>query len=151
VVRLSFETPIPCTPEELWEFHASAEALTVLKPTDARVSFLDGPEALKVSEGALHRIKVLRFGLLPIVWHARIVDVHPPSRFTDIAEKSPFKSWKHQHEFLPHESGSLLRDTVEFELPLGILGGVAARLFVAPDVRRMFAHRHKATVDHFNR
>lgn len=149
VFRLVFETPMPCTPDELWLFHSSAEALLLLKPADARISFLDGPEALQVREGALHRIRVLRFGVFPVVWHARIGDVHPPHSFTDIAEKSPFKHWKHQHEFLPHDGASLLRDTLEFELPFGVLGALVARFFIVQDVRRMFAHRHRVTLEHF--
>lgn len=140
--QLVVESVLPCTPQELWEFHASAEALMALTPTNRRVEVLS--EDLAVRDGALHILRVRQFGI-PLVWHARISEVDPPRGFVDTAERSPFAYWRHHHEFLPHPEGALLRDTVMYQLPFGPLGMIADWLFVRRDLETMFAFRHKHT------
>ncbi|MCG9893911.1 MAG: SRPBCC family protein [Fimbriimonadaceae bacterium] len=142
-----FETVIPCSPEELFDFHSSVEALTKLTPSDARVEIV-GPDTA-VRNGALHELKIVKFGL-PMIWRARITEVERPHGFRDTAEKSPFASWTHRHDFLPHPEGALLRDTVEYRLPFGPLGAVVDRLVVGHDIDRMFVHRHQVTLDAFS-
>ena len=137
-----FESTIECPVEALWEFHSSAEALRILTPPSRKIEVLS--KDLEVREGALHVLKVRQFGI-PLVWKARISEVHPPIGFTDTAEKSPFKSWRHRHEFIHAEGGSLLRDTVTYEAPFGPLGDLARVLFIDRDIERLFAFRHKAT------
>ncbi len=140
--RLQFETVLRCTPEQLWDFHSSAAALRVLTPPSKQVEVIG--EDLAVRDGAIHKIRVRQFGL-PLVWVARIEQVQPPHQFVDVAVKSPFKSWTHRHEFLAHAEGALLRDTIDFEMPLGPLGSLVYALIVRRDLESMFAHRHKAT------
>ncbi len=139
---LTFETRIRCTPEELWDFHSDVNALKLLTPAGTSVSILS--EDTEVREGALHVLRVRKMGL-PLVWKARIRDVHPPHEFSDWAERSPFKSWLHHHEFLAEGDGSVLKDTVTYELSFGFLGAIANRLFVQRDIEAMFTHRHAVT------
>jgi ligand-binding SRPBCC domain-containing protein len=142
VPRLVFETPIACTPEELWAFHGSVEALATLTPPDARVEIIGKETAVR--NGAIHEIKVVKFGL-PVVWKAEISEVQAPRQFRDTALKSPFARWTHLHEFLPHPQGALLRDTVDYQMPLGPLGSLVDALIIRRDVEAMFAHRHRVT------
>lgn len=137
VPRLIFESVIPVSPQKLWEFHSSVEALTRLSPPGTRVEVIG--DDLAVEEGAIHRLRIRR-GILPLRWEAFISEVIPGRQFRDTALKSPFKSWTHLHEFLDHREGALLRDTVEFSLYLQLLEGLLKK-----DVESMFAHRHKVT------
>jgi hypothetical protein len=139
VPRLFFESVLPVPPEHVARFHEDARALTMLAPPGSTVEVVG--EAT-VREGALHDLRIRRFGL-PLRWLARISEVGPHG-FTDTAERSPFARWRHRHEWLPHAQGTLLRDTVEFEMPFGPLGKLAEPLAVR-DVRAMFAHRHRVT------
>ena len=143
---LVFESVIACTPEELWAFHSDVSALRLLTPPGDQVTIIG--EDTAVREGALHVLRVKKKGLT-IVWKARISNVEPPHRFVDTAEKSPFAFWRHTHEFLPHEQGSLLRDSIEYRLPLGPLGAIADALFVRRDIEAMFRHRHTVTAAQF--
>lgn len=140
--RLVYETPISAPVEALWEFHSSAEALHILTPPKARIQVMG--DSLAVENGAIHRIRVRKNGL-PVDWVAEISEVIAPRQFRDTAVKSPFKSWTHLHEFLPHEDGCLLRDTVDYELPFGPLGAIANHLFVRHDLDSMFVYRHDQT------
>lgn len=140
--RLVFETVIRCSQQELWDFHASVSALTKLTPPGTHVIILSDDTA--VTEGNLHVLRVKKMGI-PIVWKARIHEVTPPSGFTDTAEKSPFARWTHRHAFLETPEGTLLRDTVEYQLPGGPLGVVVNALVVERDLKNMFRFRHQVT------
>lgn len=137
-----FETVVQAPIEDVWDFHRSAEALRLLTPPNRKVEVLG--DQTEVVEGSVHRIRVRQFGV-PILWVAKITEVRPPHEFVDVALKSPFKSWTHRHQFFPHEEGTLVRDVIDYELPLGPLGRLADRLFVRRDLERLFAYRHEVT------
>jgi len=138
----TYETKLNATPEVVWQFHASAEALQVLTPPSRKVEFLS--DDLAVREGAIQTIRARQFGI-PMVWKVRLTEVNPPYGFRDTALKSPFAEWSHHHEFLPHEGGTLLRDTVTYRVPLGPLGQLADLLFVHRQLDELFEFRHGAT------
>jgi ligand-binding SRPBCC domain-containing protein len=62
---------------------------------------------------------------------ARITEVQRPVRFADEMVKGAFRWLRHVHEFHPHGAGTHMRDVLEWETPLGMLGRAADRLFVA--------------------
>ena len=137
---------MPCPIERLWRFHSSAQALKILTPPGQRVEIEgDAP----VENGATHRLRIRRFGVT-LRWIARIEGVHPPNdghaSFTDIAERSPFAAWRHEHLMRAEgESASHLTDRVTYTPPFGPLGLLADRLFLRRDIERLFAFRHEAT------
>lgn len=147
--RKVYESVLTATPEEVWGFHASVEALPLLSPPGTKVTILS--QDTRVVEGALHELRVVRFGFMALRWNARITDVEPPYRFVDTAERSPFKFWRHEHAFLPLPEGTMLRDTIEYELPFGPLGKLMDRLLVSRDLDQMFEHRHRVTRQALNR
>lgn len=146
IVTKRFETLVPVAVEDLWRFHESAEALRVLTPPSRQVRLPE--QDLAVREGALHELR-LKIGPCWVPWSARISNVRPPYGFTDTAVRSPFARWIHEHEFLPSEGGTLLRDTVTYALPFGPIGRIVDALFVSRDIDSVFAFRHRATRERF--
>lgn len=136
---LTFESCLDAPPEDVARFHGSLDALARLSPPGTQVEILG--EDTEVRDGALHVLRIRR-GPFSMVWKARISEVGPHG-FTDTAEQSPFAAWRHRHDFLPHGPGTLLRDTVEYALPFGVLGRLADRLFVQRQIEALFAHRHR--------
>jgi len=61
---------------------------------------------------------------------AKIVEVERPRYFVDEMIAGAFKSMRHVHEFQPRDDGTLMRDLLEWQSPLGILGRIADRLFL---------------------
>jgi len=61
---------------------------------------------------------------------AKIVEVERPRYFVDEMIAGAFKSMRHVHEFRPRDGGTLMRDLLEWQAPLGILGRIADRLFL---------------------
>ena len=66
---------------------------------------------------------------------ARITEVVRPSRFVDEMVSGMFKSLRHVHEFEAADGGTVMRDTLVWEAPLGILGRIADLLFLERHMR----------------
>lgn len=78
---------------------------------------------------------------LPMSWKTRITAYEPPHLFVDEALKSPYALWRHRHEFEETGRGTVVRDHVDYALPLGPLGDVAHALAVRKQVEEIFAYR----------
>jgi ligand-binding SRPBCC domain-containing protein len=65
-----------------------------------------------------------------------------PRSFTDEQTRGLFRYFRHEHEFLPRGSGTLMVDRVSFAAPLGILGRVVERLVLARYIRRLIEQRN---------
>jgi ligand-binding SRPBCC domain-containing protein len=68
-------------------------------------------------------------------------------RIIDIAIKSPFKYWKHEHIFRKTISGVELIDKLEIELPFGFLNKLAEPIFFFV-IDNMFYTRQKLTKEY---
>lgn len=59
-------------------------------------------------------------------------------------ERGPYKSWRHAHSFRETADGVEMYDRVEYELPLGILGRLAAGWLVRRELEKIFEYRGRA-------
>jgi len=93
--------------------------------------------------------KPLPYSPVRIPWEAEITEFVWNDHFCDLQLRGPFTYWRHCHslrsEIRTDTSGTILRDEVEYELPLGKIGDLANYLFVAGQLRNTFAYRHKRT------
>lgn len=72
-----------------------------------------------------------------------ITDVEPHHYFADELIKGAFKHFKHEHFFETLENGqTFMRDLFYYESPLGILGKLADRLFLASYMTRLLEQRN---------
>jgi ligand-binding SRPBCC domain-containing protein len=59
--------------------------------------------------------------------------------------RGPYRLWHHRHEFEPRgDRATLVRDRVDYALPVGLLGELARRAFVGRDLERIFDFRRDA-------
>ena len=140
--------------EDVWEFHSSAEALTILSPASRQVKIRSGdPKTIKGNEMV---IEVRIFGF-PTAWKAKITDATPPTGFEDEQLKGPFKIWHHQHIFESRPAlangmpQTAIIDKIEYQPPLGILGDIANWFVISADLDRMFAYRQAVTREYFDK
>lgn len=75
---------------------------------------------------------------------AKITELDPPRRFVDELVKSTFKTLRHVHDFEATSKGTLMRDTLDWTSPLGILGRIADALFVERHMRHFVATKQAA-------
>jgi ligand-binding SRPBCC domain-containing protein len=81
-----------------------------------------------------------------VSWLARIVDFAWNSHFVDEQVRGPFKEFHHRHgtatEARDWIEGTLVTDAIEFSLPGGAFGGLAAGM-VRRQLEKAFAYRQK--------
>lgn len=61
---------------------------------------------------------------------ARITEFDRPRRFVDEQVRGAFESLRHTHDFVSVGAHTLMRDTVTWRSPLGLLGTLADALFL---------------------
>jgi ligand-binding SRPBCC domain-containing protein len=133
------EQVLPAPPGDVFAFFADAGNLEAITPAWLRFRIVT-PRPIDMGVGAVIEYR-LRLHGLPVSWLTQIEVWEPGRRFVDAQLRWPYALWHHTHEFEPHERGTLMRDTVRYALPLGPLGAVAHRAFVARDLAAIFDHR----------
>lgn len=80
------------------------------------------------------------------VWQhltTRITEFDPPHFFVDEMEKGAFKRMRHEHYFKATEEGTIMKDVFKFQAPLGILGILAAKLFLKTYMTNFLKKRNR--------
>jgi len=111
---------LPISQKETFEFFEDPRNLCDITPVWLDFCMLNKESDTGVHENAEfdYTIKVLGINML---WRSRIIDYHPPERFTDIQLKGPYKSWVHLHVLENVPGGTLIRDEVTYILHLPAL------------------------------
>lgn len=131
--------------EDVYAFHLDARNAALISPPGARVSDVAGPCPL--TEGAVVEMRIRAPGL-PVAprWRVRVAELRAPLVIVDVAERSPFAEWRHEHRFQALDRGrTLMTDRVAYRLPGGPLGRAADRLVVRRRLAAAFAERHRRT------
>lgn len=82
-------------------------------------------------------------------WRTRISVYDPPLEFVDEALRSPYVYWRHRHTFTAVAGGTVVRDTVDYQLPLGWLGQVAHAVAVRRNLIAIFTFRQETLDAHW--
>jgi ligand-binding SRPBCC domain-containing protein len=145
--RLDREQLVHAPPEEVFGFFSRARNLEELTPPWLRFSVLT-PEPIEMRTGALieYRLRVRR---VPLHWISRIEEWQPGRRFVDRQVRGPYRHLRHTHEFAADPRGTLIRDSVDYELPLGPLGALAHAAIVRRDLDRIFDYRRRRVEHQF--
>lgn len=148
------ETWVDVPLADVWEFYSTPTGLTAVTPPwlHLRVEEVRGsdgslnPDVLEV--GSTVRVSMQPFGIGPRYrWTSRIVRrerTDGAAVFEDRMVGGPFRTWHHIHQFYSDGGRTLLRDTVEYELPFGVFGESMSSqvgVFFEP----AFRHRHRRT------
>jgi ligand-binding SRPBCC domain-containing protein len=142
-MRFVKQTVIRASPERVFGFHERSEALALLTPPweQARVV-----QAANISEpGSRAIVEMSVFGLFNMRWVAEHRVYQPPHFFEDIQIQGPFKSWRHRHIVEAAPEGSVLRDEIEYEPPLGFIGRLVAPIMIKRRLQKLFDYRHEVT------
>lgn len=122
--------------EEAFAFFADAENLEMMTPPWLQFRIVS-PRPIRMCTGT--RIDyVLRLHGFAVDWTSEITAWEPPFRFVDEQRRGPYRLWVHEHRFEDVEDGTRVIDHIRYAVPGGTL---AHRLFVAPDLERVFGFR----------
>jgi len=86
---------------------------------------------------------VIRWMGVPMKWKTCIREYDPPKKFVDEQDSGPYTLWHHEHTFVETDAGVLIRDRVDYQLPLGPLGRLAHWLLVKRQLLEIFRYRQK--------
>src|SRR4051794_20621974 len=138
-MKIRIETWIAAPPERCFDaardldLHLTSMAHTNERAVGGRTSGL-----IEMGEEVTWRAR--HFG---VVQHftSKITAFDRPRHFQDSMQRGAFRSFVHDHFFEPANGGTLMIDALVFAAPLGILGRLAERLFLASYLRRLLARR----------
>jgi ligand-binding SRPBCC domain-containing protein len=142
-LRFVKEIVIRATPERVFSFHELPDAFERLIPPGEDVRLIQKADISQVGSRAIIEQKI--FGIFPSRWVAEHTKYDPPRMFEDVQISGPFASWRHRHIVQPHDDGAVLRDEIDFEPPLWLLGQIAAPFAILPKLEKMFSYRHEVT------
>jgi len=134
VPRVVIETWIAAPPERVFDLARDVGAHAASAEFSRERVVPPGRTEGLLEAGDLVTFEGVHFGLRQRAT-ARIVFVDRPRRFDDELVRSAFRRLHHAHEFEPSNGGTLMRDTLEWVSPFGILGRIADRLAVIRHMR----------------
>src|ERR1700733_2185835 len=155
-MRHSFQTEqwVPYPRERVFAFFSAPANLPPLMPgwqlaRVERVALVAPPLVSRASVAAgAGSLITISFRAIPWVpvrleWDAYVAEFQWNDFFCDEQRRGPFKYFRHCHRIRDDANGSVVSDSVEYELPLGLLGDLANGLVVKGQIRALFRHRQK--------
>ena len=142
-MRFVKESVIRASPERVFAFHEQPDVLNLLMPPWESARVIQTAKISEVGTSAIIETRIL--GPIKTRWVAQHTVYDPPHVFEDVQIKGPFRSWRHRHIVEPNAEGAILRDEIDYEPPLGLLGRVASPLLVQRRLQKLFDYRHEVT------
>jgi ligand-binding SRPBCC domain-containing protein len=127
--RIVIETFINAPREVCFDLALSVEAHTESAAFSGERVVEPGRLSGMLESGDVITFEGRHFGLRQR-FSARIGTIDRPRLFVDDMVHGIFKRLQHVHEFHQHDGGTLMRDILDWEAPLGVLGQIADRLFL---------------------
>jgi ligand-binding SRPBCC domain-containing protein len=140
--------------DAVWDFHSTEQGLVALTPDflNIRIEEVRGPDGdadpdlLEV--GSVVESSIRPFDVGPRQQWVSDIVAREASRgsayFRDVMAEGPFPEWTHTHMFYADDGATVVRDVVEYELPLGPVGRAVGPLGVV-GLDPMFRYRHRKT------
>lgn len=154
MARYEREVRVDAPLEDVWAFHSRTDGLEALTPDwmGLRVEQVIGPDGEPdpdvLAEGSELTLSMQPFGVGPRQhWTSLITGRERTAGaavFRDEMIDGPFDRWIHTHSFYADGGSTLVRDRVEYALPMGGLGD-ALEPFSRVGFEPMFRHRHRTT------
>lgn len=148
--QLYREQQLNCDIETAWSFFSSPLNLSKITPKNMGFNVISNLESKDIYEGMIIDYMVSPVLHIPLKWVTKITQVEKNKSFTDFQKKGPYKYWNHFHEFVPNEKGVLMKDTVDYELPFGLLGRIAHKIFVKRKLENIFNYRYQFLDKYFS-
>ena len=133
---------------EVFSFFSKAENLQKLTPPWLDFKILT-PLPIEMKKGTLIDYQLRLMGI-PINWRTEITVWEPPHRFVDEQISGPYKLWRHEHLFVDEFAVTHMRDTVEYDFFGLFLKYPIRKLFIEPQIRKIFDYRYSQIDQLFN-
>ena len=142
--RINEALLLPYPREQVFRFFSDARNLGRLTPPWLGFS-IRSDLPIEMGEGTVIRYSI-RIRGVPVGWVSEITEWRPPVEFCDVQRRGPYRFWIHRHLFESVPGGTRAIDRVDYDVPGG---AVVNRLFVAGELRRIFAYRKEKLIEQF--
>ncbi len=149
VYRVEYHQVIKAPMQQVWDFFSAPANLSKITPPQMNFRILE-MQGDKMFAGQIIRYKVTVLPLIRVGWTTEITEVDNGVTFVDEQRKGPYRQWRHRHTFRQIDEGVEMTDVVEYAIPFGFFGRLANFLFVAREVKRIFAYRFQVVEKLFN-
>jgi len=140
--RLTARQYLPIQPKEAWDFLSRPENLQKITPEHMGFEILSGTDE-PMYEGQIIHYTVAPFPGIRTRWVTEITHLREGSYFVDEQRFGPYSFWHHKHFVSEAGKGTLMRDVIDYKLPLGFLGSLAQALIVRRQLTSIFEYREK--------
>lgn len=138
---LETEQAVAAGIEDAFDCFSNAANLDTITPPLLGFTILT-PLPIVMRERALIEYH-LRLKGMPIRWLTRIDEWNSGRSIADTQLRGPHALWVHRHSFARRRDGTLIRDRVDYALPLPYLTPPIHALFVRPMIEMIFAYRRE--------
>ena len=142
IYTLTSEQILPISLEKAWNFFTLPTNLDKITPKEMEFRITNNPPN-KTYKGQIITYKI---GILPGIssnWITEITHLEDQKFFVDEQRFGPYAMWHHEHHFEKiSEDQVLMKDIVNFKLPLGFLGDLLAGKLVTDKVKFIFQSRY---------
>lgn len=149
--QLHREQQLNCDMDTAWNFFSNPYNLSRITPKDMGFVVLTQMKDETIYEGMIIVYKVSPLFGIPMKWESLITQVEYHKSFTDFQETGPYKLWNHHHEFISNQSGVLMKDRLDYELPFGFIGAIVHALLVKNRLNKIFDYRYEVLEKMFNK
>ena len=129
--------------EELWNFISSPKNLKLITPDYMGFDIISKDLSDTMYEGMIISYKVAPILGIKTTWVTEITHIKDKQYFVDKQRVGPYKIWHHQHFLESTSDGTLMKDIVSYQPPLGILGKIANQLIIKKKLEEIFNYRTK--------
>ena len=147
--ELYFTQQLPITLDEAWSFFSSPANLKEITPAHLGFIVTSKHHGEKMYAGQIIRYIVKPVLGIPLKWCTEITQVVDKQYFIDEQRFGPYAFWHHQHLFTENNGGVLMRDILNYKMPLGFLGNIVDAAFVHNEVKGIFEYRKKVLTERF--
>lgn len=137
--RFEHEQRVAAPPEEVFAFFSETRNLERLTPPALRWRIESAGSQMRLGVAVDYSLVVHG---VPVRWRSLASEWSAPEGFADVQVRGPYLWWKHTHSFVRDGSGTLVRDLVEYALPLPPFGRLAQKM-VRRDIESAFAFRRR--------
>jgi uncharacterized protein (TIGR01777 family) len=131
--------------EDVFEFFAQANNLEAITPPSLRFSLRSPASEMRAGARIGYR---LRLHGIPFGWQTLISRWKPPQSFVDVQLRGPYALWEHHHAFESLGAETVMRDRIDYALPLYPLSDFAQNA-VRRDVEKIFDYRARVIRERF--
>lgn len=143
--RFKFETFMPISLPQAWDFFSSPLNLAKITPADMQFTITSGHDAdTKMYPGMFITYKLSPLLGINMNWVTEITHVKPMEYFVDEQRTGPYAIWHHEHHFKAIDDGVHMTDILVYAIPYGIIGRLANTLLVQKQVQHIFDYREQA-------